>query len=647
MSVVDEVPGVDLVGDDSARTSERPRLLQAGRRAGGRATRTWGRVGDRPRNALTAALLFITLPLLTEHAMPRLLAQHDYLNLDIAAAMAVAAMSLNVLLGYAGQISLGHGALLAAGAFTSGIVTSRWGGSMIFGVLLAVLVTSALAFLLGLPALRLKGLYLAIVTVVFALVMQYSVLRSNALSGGSAGVALPRRIWGSHVFNDYAVYLVVCLLLLLLAWIVDVNVVSTRLGRAFRVIRENESAAQAFGIPVTQYKLLAFVVSGGMAGLAGAMYGHAQGLVNNEKPFDFIFNLSLVALVVIGGQGRRLAVIITALMFTIFPTFITSLHYWALIIGAAMLMFTVANHPEGIGDLLHPRRPPKVDSTDDDDGEVPPLPELPVPARPISAGLAPGEPLLEVDDVAVHFGGLKAVDGVSLTVPAGRIIGLIGPNGAGKSTLFNAVSGLTDTDRGTIRFNGREIQGLRCDQRARLGIARSFQQVGLAKDLSVTENFLLAQHQITTYRDAEAMFMLPRAARQERQLMEHAVNAVESLGLSHLAELPVRNLSGGQQRIVEIACLLMTAPDLVMLDEPSAGMAPAAAENLAVRLRSLRDELGRTVLLIEHNVPLVLDVCDYVYVLDAGRLIAEGSPSEIASNPEVINAYFGQGVSLS
>jgi ABC-type branched-subunit amino acid transport system ATPase component/ABC-type branched-subunit amino acid transport system permease subunit len=603
------------------------------------------RIGERPRNAATAAALFVALPLLTEHAMPRLLAQHQYLNLDIAVAMAVAALSLNVLLGYAGQISLGHGALLAAGAFTSGIVTSRWNGSMVFGVLAAVAVTGALAFLLGLPALRLKGLYLAIVTVVFALVMQYSILRSDLFSGGSAGVALPRRIWGSHVFNDDAIYLVVCLLLLLVAWIIDVNVTSTRLGRAFRVIRENEAVAQAFGIPVTQYKLLAFVVSGGLAGLAGAMYGHAQGFVNNENPFDFLFSLSLVVLVVIGGQGRRLAVIVTALIFTVFPKFITGLHYWALIIGAVMLMITVSNHPEGIGDLLQRRRPPAV-ADDDDDGEVPPLPELPVPARPLSVDVADGEVLLEVDGVAVHFGGLRAVDGVSLTVPAGKIVGLIGPNGAGKSTLFNAVSGLTDIDGGRIRYYGTEIQNLRCDQRARLGIARSFQQVGLAKDLSVTENFLLAQHQITTYRDAEAMFMLPRASREERQLRAHADKVVNSLGLAHLADLPVRNLSGGQQRIVEIACLLMTAPDLVMLDEPSAGMAPAAAENLAVRLRELRDNLGRTVLFIEHNVPLVLDVCDYVYVLDAGRLIAEGAPSEIASNPEVISAYFGQGVDL-
>ncbi|MBV9291805.1 MAG: ABC transporter ATP-binding protein, partial [Frankiales bacterium] len=254
-------------------------------------------------------------------------------------------------------------------------------------------------------------------------------------------------------------------------------------------------------------------------------------------------------------------------------------------------------------------------------------------------------PVLEVSDITVRFGGLHAVDGASLTVPEGKIIGLIGPNGAGKSTLFNAVSGHVRIERGRVRYRGREIQSLRSDERARLGIARSFQQVGLAKDLTVRENLLLAQHQLAAYADVEALLMLPRAAHAERELAARADAAVAALGFEEMADKPVRNLSGGQQRIVEIACLLMTAPDLVLLDEPSAGMAPAAAESLATRLRDLRDALGRTVLLIEHNVPLVLDTCDYVYVLDAGQVIAEGEPREIAANQRVIDAYFGAAVS--
>ena len=594
-------------------------------------------------NAATAALLFVALPLMTAHAMPDLLQQHDYLNLTEGVAIAIAAVSLNLLLGYAGQISLGHAGLLAAGAFASGTVTSRWGGSMVLGVLFAIAVTAALAFLVGLPALRLRGLYLAIVTVIFGLVMQYSVLRSDVFSGGSAGVALPRRVVGSTFLTDNAVLLVVSLLLLLAVWALDVNLVTTRVGRALRTIRENEAVAQSFGIDVVRYKLLAFVLSGALAGLAGALYGHAVGFVNNEAPFSFDKSLQLVIIVIVAGMGHRLAVIITALVFWVFPLFITSLHAWAYVVGAVGLMLTVSRHPEGIADLLtHRRRPPRQD--EDDDEELPALPQLPVPERP-SAPRQVDVPVLEVSDVAVRFGGLRAVDGASLVVPSGKIVGLIGPNGAGKSTLFNAVTGHVRIESGLIRYRGQEIQGLRGDQRARLGIARSFQQVGLAKDLTVRDNFLLAQHQLATYGDLSALLMTPGAARAERGFAARADQAIEALGFQALAHMPVRHLSGGQQRIVEIACLLMTAPDLVMLDEPSAGMAPAAAENLAARLRDLRDVLGRTVLIIEHNVPLVLDICDYVYVLDAGRVIAEGLPSDVAADQGVIDAYFGTAVS--
>ena len=532
------------------------------------------RTSTRPRsprlaNALTAALLFIALPLLTEHQMPRLLQSHHYLNLDVGVALAVAAVSLNLLLGYAGQLSLGHAGLLAVGAFASGIATSRWHLSMFIGIPIAMVVSAAVSFIVGLPALRLRENYLGIVTLVFGFALQYSVLRSTVFSGGSAGVALPRRTWGGSFITDNTVYLVISLLLLLLVWIVDVNVTKTRLGRAFRTIRENEAVAQSFGINVTRYKLLAFVVSGAMAGLAGAMYGHAIGFVNNESPFNYFQSLQLIIIVVVAGMGHRLAVIIAALVFWVFPSFISGLHGWANIIGAAGLMLTVARHPAGLADLLTHRRRPKVD--DDADAEMPPLPELPVPARPVEqASYDAGAPVLEVNDVVVRFGGLQAVDHASLVVPHGKIVGLIGPNGAGKSTLFNAVSGLVRIQSGAISYRGQRIE--------------------------------------------------------------------------QMANMPVRNLSGGQQRIVEIACLLVTAPDLVMLDEPSAGMAPAAAESLAVRLRDLRDALGRTVLLIEHNVPLVLDTCDYVYVLDAGRIIAQGEPRDVARDPGVIEAYFGREV---
>jgi branched-chain amino acid transport system permease protein len=598
----------------------------------------------RRANIGTALLLLVVLPPLTAHAMPKLIEQHNWLLLDRGIAAAVAAMSLNLLLGYAGHISLGHAGLLGVGAFTAGNLISRMHLPMFIATVVAIVVSAAIALVIGVPALRLRGLYLAIATVLFALAMQYSVFPSRAVSSGSAGVAVPRLLWGHRYLTDNAVFASICFVLLVLAWVVDDNIVRSRVGRAFRVIKENEAVAQSFGVDVVRYKLMAFVGSGAMAGLAGAMYGQTIGHVDSAT-FDLMsWSLPLVIMVIVGGMGHRLAVVIAAFFFMLLPDVLGSLHAIAPIIGSALLMLTIARHPGGMADLLTTRRrPPAVAA--DDDTSVPALPDLPLPTTALRPGVVPHPrstgALLEVEGVTVRFGGLTAVDHASLEVPQGQIIGLIGPNGAGKSTLFNAVSGLVRTEGGIVRFRGEPIQDLRSDQRARLGIARSFQQVGLAMDLSVRDNLLLAQHQLAAYGDASALLMLPGVAHREGELRERADAAIEALGFRDAADKPVKFMSGGQQRIVEIACLLLTAPDLVLLDEPSAGMAPGVAEKLADRLRELRDALGRTVLLIEHNVPLVMDTCDYVYVLDAGRVIASGTPAEITADQRVVEAYFG------
>ena len=253
-------------------------------------------------------------------------------------------------------------------------------------------------------------------------------------------------------------------------------------------------------------------------------------------------------------------------------------------------------------------------------------------------------PVLEVEGVTMRFGGLLAVDSASLRVTRGQIVGLIGPNGAGKTTLFNCISGLLRPDSGTVRMGGQDISALPAHKRARLGLARTFQQIGLAKDQTVLENMLLAQHVLAGYGRTSALAYTARVARSEDEMRQRALTAITALGFAGREKAPVRLLSGGQQRIVEVACALLTDPELLMLDEPSAGMSPAAGESLADRLRDLRDRQGRTVLLIEHNVPLVLDVCDYVYVLNFGRILAEGTPDEILAHPEVITAYLGEAV---
>lgn len=574
----------------------------------------------------------------------------------LAASYAAAALSLNLLMGYAGQISLGQFALLGVGALTSGIITGpdKLGLPFIVAVPAAAAMGALIAFMIGLPALRLRGLYLAVVTIAFNFAMQHSIFRADFISGGSAGVPLPRPLAGAFEFSRDYDYLAIALLLLILVWQLDVNVTRSKLGRAFQAIRADETVAASFAVNVRRYKLLAFVLSGAVAGIAGVMFGHLPRFVNSES-FSYERSLMLVIIVVIGGLGSRTGVLISSLFYALFPVLIIEwfgegFRGWDLILGAVLLMYTLARHPGGLTEAIQEARHSKEirearRHREDREVEQPTMPKLPdlprptgLPARPLTTS----DVVLRATDVTVRFGGLQAVDYASIAVPRNKIVGLIGPNGAGKTTLFNAISGALKPDGGRVELLGMDVSDLPAHERARLGMGRTFQLIGLAKDLSVTENLLLAQHAVAGYTIPSALTRIGKAPRIERELRERAADTIEALGFTQYADTPVKRLSHGQQRIVEIGCALVTAPEVVMLDEPSAGMAPGAAENLAVRLRDMRDELGRTILLIEHNIPLVLDVCDELYALSSGRVLAAGKPDEVVAREEVITAYLGE-----
>ena len=597
----------------------------------------------------------VLLPTMTAMAMPHWF-QPDYaLNLSWATSIAVGALALNLLIGYAGQISLGHGALLGVGAFAAGMATTGAGLPMWVAIPLAAVVTALVSLVIGFPALRLRGLYLAMVTIAFGYAMYTGILSLNALTGGTAGVVETRRLWGSTTFVDQSYMLAGALILLVLAWFLDANVTRSRLGRAFKAIRESEAVAASFGVDVARYKLLAFVISGALAGVAGAIWGFTFGQVNSESFFSgntFDYSLLLILVVVIGGLGSRAGVVIAAFAFTLFPFLLSalpgigsSLHQVMPIVGGALLMYTVARHPGGFASLAREARERRRARSPAaaEEAPVPAMPRLArTEARESARAAGDVKTVLDASHITVRFGGLTAVDDASLHVDRGTIVGLIGPNGAGKTTLFNAISGLIRPTTGTVHLMGDDVSSLPAHERARRGLARTFQQVGLSKDQTVLENMLLAQHVVAGYGVGAALASSRHAVRAEDEMAERARQAIRSLGFAGREDVPVRLLSGGQQRIVEVGCALLADPTLLMLDEPSAGMAPAVVESLADRLRELRDQLGRTVLLIEHNVPLVLDVCDYVYVLNFGRILAGGSPEYILEHPDVISAYLGE-----
>ncbi|MGH9273273.1 MAG: ABC transporter permease subunit, partial [Acidimicrobiales bacterium] len=624
-------------GDRVGAAAERPAATAVDRSRGVNRLLT-----DERRTIGLVAAGCVVLPLLTADAMPSLLPDSTALTLSIGVALAVAALSLNVLLGYAGQLSLGHAALLGVGACSASVAVDRWELPMPAGWALGTAGGAAIALVIGLPALRLRGLYLGLVTLAFGLTLQASLLRWQFFTRGSAGVSLPRRLWGDRVLTDAAPYLSISLLLLLAVWLLDRNVVRTKVGRAFQVLRDDEDAAESFGIDVVRYKLLAFVLAGGIAGLAGAMYGSAIGLVNSDA-FTLDLSLRIVLFVVIGGIGTRWGPVAVALLLAITPQLPSSFRGWDLIVAGAITLYNVVAMPEGFAGLVRTRRRHRSEqrAAASDDDTLALRPDFVVVAPSDPADRAPGAELLTVHEVSVRFGGLHAVDGVSLRVEQGTIVGIIGPNGAGKSTLFDAITGYVPSARGQVVLDGSHLEGQPPHRRARAGLGRTFQGVGLSRDMTVRQNVLMAQHASARYGVAAALVFAAPVRQVEAELAERADEIIDRLGFSAYADTEVGSLSGGQQRLVELACVLSTAPRVLLLDEPTAGLAPAAAETLADRLRELRDDHGQSILLIEHNVPLVLDLCDQVYVLNAGQVLAAGTPASIGDNPEVLEAYLG------
>jgi ABC-type branched-subunit amino acid transport system ATPase component/ABC-type branched-subunit amino acid transport system permease subunit len=597
---------------------------------------------------LVALLLALVLPSTLGAA---LLSDKNALLASAACAFAIAAISLNILMGYAGQISLGQFAFVGVGAFTTGIVTGvdqlrlPW----VVGLVAAALAGGLIAFLVGLPALRLRGLYLAVVTVSVAYVGWQALFRVEVIGGGSAGKVTPSPYIGGNAIESDAGFLTIAAVLLVLVWQLDVNLTRSRIGRAFQAVKADEAVAASFGVDVARYKLLAFTLSGAVAGVGGAVFGTAYGTVTGET-FNYARSLLLVVIVVIGGLGSRWGVVTAAIFATMLPELLIGIFGEGirgvdLILNAALLMFTISRHPTGFAGAVEEAREHRARKKGGEPPLPPTRPSLPSLTRP--AGMPPsskprhGVPVLQATGVSVRFGGLQAVDDADLRVDRGTIVGLMGPNGAGKTTLFNAVTGALTPDSGRIELLGQDVSALPAHARAAGGMSRTFQLIGLAKDQSVYENLLIAQHLAAPYGVVSALTTIGPSRWYERDVRARADEVLEGLGFQHYRDTRVGRLSHGQQRIVEIGCALVTSPELVMLDEPSAGMSPAAAEDLAATLLDVRDRLGRTILLIEHNVPLVLGVADELYVMDAGKVIADGEPVEVVQRPEVVTAYLG------
>ena len=545
---------------------------------------------------------------------------------------------LNVLTGYAGQPSLGHGALLAIGAYTAAIamVDHRW--SFWPSALLGMALTAGVGALMALPAFRVSTWYFALITLGFAEVVSGMLIEWRGLTHSFNGiVGIPKPSIAGHAMGSAELFWLVAALNVG-GFAIVANLVQSRFGRALMAVRDNDAAATASGVSLIRAKLFAFVLSAAITGLAGALYA-VQKTVITPDDFTAEFSIFFLVVVVLGGAGSLWGPVLGTLVFFYVPELLDSLRTWRLLIYGVILLMLMWFAPHGlagaIGAIARRFR-----------GRLGLAPRLRRSARAAAAVHArPAAPAggglsVAARKVAKRFGGVAALDGVDVDVAAGSVHAIVGPNGSGKTTLLNMISGFYRPDAGSIELGGVEVVGRSPARIARLYVGRTFQTPKLLPELSAIENVMLGAYTAERATGVEVALRLPRARRERRELEARARRYLDFVGLADRDEAEAGDLSHGQQRLAEIARAMIGTPRLLLLDEPAAGLSLGELDRLGALIGSIR-ALGVTVVIVEHRLELVASIASRVTVLDRGAVLAGGTPAEVFSNPAVVRAYMG------
>jgi len=538
---------------------------------------------------------------------------------------------LNLIVGYGGQLAIGWVALLTLGAYTASVLA---GGNVLPPVppFAALAVAGAcgglFGLVVGLPALRLRTFYFAMATLGFATIVTQIALAWQDVTGG--GIGLPGPALPAPFDSEVGLYYL-CLAVAAACTLLSASVAASRFGRGLIAIRDAEVAAEACGISKARLLAAVFVFSGVFAGVAGGLFASLQTYITPEA-FTFELSVLFFISILIGGRGSILGPLLGTLILTALPEFAAPLAAWSNFLYAAMLLVIVLTVPGGIAALLDFRGR----RARDDDRRV-----LPDPSR-LQRLLDRGESGrgIELQDVSLHFGGVKAIDGLDLAIAPGRIHGLIGPNGSGKTTTLNVISGYVTPQQGGVRQAGAPVpmgQPLACAGR---GLARTFQTPRIVGDATVLQNVMMGGHVRAAGTFVESVFRLPRHRRDERALHQDAHDALAAVGLAGLAHLRADRLQHSELRFLEIARALMLHPAYLLLDEPAAGLSADEILRLGELVREI-SRRGTGVLLVEHHADLIFDICDHVTVLNLGRVLASGTPQEIRQHKEVVSAYLG------
>jgi branched-chain amino acid transport system ATP-binding protein/branched-chain amino acid transport system permease protein len=579
---------------------------------------------------IALAVLFLALfPVLSDDLY--------YQNMFILSMVfAIGAVGLNIITGYAGYVSLGQGAFVGLGAYAVGICVTKIGGSPWVWVPAAGLLAGLIAALLGVVAMRARGHAFVILTIAFLFLLQLLATNWDGLTNGTGGITLPIPTWSIdyQYWPFYYALMGLLALSLVLSWWIRRN----KFGMGLIAIREDEDKAATVGVSTPTYKILAFACSAVFVGMAGGVYGYYISFVDPLGMFNILLSVQIILSLLLGGRATLWGPVLGAFIIEWLNE--TSNNEFSggnarLLIFGGLLALIVLFMPHGIiptaGHWIERWRTRGKAGLAGERLTGIDLQERPAPQPPARA--LSDTPLLEVKGIEKHFGGVRAVDGASFAVPEGSITALIGPNGSGKTTVFNLIGGTMSLDAGEVWFDGQRIDGKPPWQRAHLGLGRTFQITRLFPEMTVLENVVAPLRGFH-------LGLLGANAVSGREA-ERGEELLEFVGMRKYRDVRAAALSYGQQKLLELAQILMLDPKLIMLDEPAGGINPTLIERIGDMIRELNAG-GKTFLIVEHNMPFVLGLCNPVLVLARGQTIAHGTPDEIQRDPQVLDAYLGE-----
>jgi branched-chain amino acid transport system permease protein len=553
---------------------------------------------------------------------------------------AIGAVGLNIISGYGGYISLGQSLFIGVGAYTVALGNTRIGGDPFLWVPVAGLVSGLFAMAMGAVALRTRGHSFVILTIAALFLLQLVAINWDSFTNGTQGVSLPIPTW--DVAYQYWPFYYSLILILAVALLVSWRIRNTKFGTGLIAMREDEDKATTVGVNTPIYKMLAFVISGVFLGMAGGVYAYYLAFIDPRGVFSIIISVQIILCMLLGGRATLWGPVLGAFLIEPLNEFANQQMGGGnsrLLIFGGLMALVVLFLPKGIIPTLRERLDER--RSRGQAGVVGARLDGPLiisdRVKPQETSVAVGEPLLEVKGLQKHFGGVKAVDGASFAVPQGSITALIGPNGSGKTTAFNLIGGTMRADAGEVWFDGERIDGLPAYRRAHKGLGRTFQITRLFRDMTVLENV------VSPLREFRIGQLNAGAIHGDEA--ERAMELLTFVGMERYGDMKAGQLSYGQQKLVELAQVLMLDPKLILLDEPAGGINPTLIERMGEMIRTLNRQ-GTTFLIVEHNMPFVLGLCDPVLVLARGACICEGTPDSVQKDPQVLDAYLGDDFTL-